>query len=169
MPTITKISDYNARYQLAKDAFSKKTLQSYIDELEPCLIYKLLGAELGALFIADLDVDGVPQAQRFIDIYNSFVVDYECSQYCSIGLKDYLKGQIYYDFARNNNTYSSLLGNKVAETDNSKTVGNLINDLSQRYNHAIRTGKDIQWYVSCYKPEDYPEYKGQSLKITHWL
>lgn len=169
MPTITKIADYKARYQIAKDTYSKKTLQCYIDEKEPCLIYELLGVELGKLFIADLDPQGVPQTQRFIDIYNSFALDDNCGIHCSIGMKDYLLGLIYFDYARNDNTYNSQIGNKEAVSENSNVASNFVHDLSQRYNHAIRTGKEIQWYVCVHKPEDYPEYKGKRLQISHWL
>ena len=169
MPTITKISDYKARYQIAKDAYNKKNLQCYIDESEPCLIYELLGAELGKLFIADLDADGIPQTQRFIDIYNSFAIDDSCELHCSIGLKDYLVGLIYYDYVRNDNTYNSQIGNKQAVSENSEIASNFFHDLDQRHNHAIDTGREIQWYVKCYKSEDYPEYRGQRLQISHWL
>lgn len=169
MPTITKIADYIGRYQVAKDSYSKQVLQQYIDENESKLIYQLLGTELGALFIADLDVNGVPQTQRFIDIYNSFALEDDCKQYISDGLKDYLLGLIYFDYVRNTNTYNSQLGNKSSLTENSEYAGNLIHDLSQRYNKGIATGKNIQWYCDCHLPEDYPEFKGVELEYTHWL
>lgn len=170
MPTITKIADYNSRYQVAKDSYSKKTLQVYIDELETTLIRDLLGVELGNLFIADLDLDGVPQTQRFIDIYNAFAVQEDCGTiWSSYGMKDYLIGQIYYDYARNTNTYNSQIGNKSAIGENSEIAGNMIHDLSQRFNKAIVNGKSIQWYCGCHLPEDYPEYKGVELDYTHWL
>jgi len=169
MPTITKIADYKARYQIAKDAYSKKTLQTYIDTLEAKLIYELLGAELGGLFLADLDADGLPQTQRFIDIYNSFAIDDDCQLRCSGGIKEYLLGLIYFDYCRNDNTYNSQIGNKGAVSENSEIAGNLWNDLSQRYNISIETGKEIQWYCECYKSEDYTEFKGIKLEITHWI
>ena len=169
MPTITKIADYSGRYQIAKDSYSKKTLGYYIDTLETSLINQLLGAELGALFIADLDVNGVPVTQRFIDIYNSFAIDDGCRLRSSSGMKSYLLGQIYFDYCRNDNTYNSQIGNKAGVSENSEIASNLWHDLGQRYNIAIENGKSIQWYVSCYKSEDYPEYKGTKLQITHWL
>lgn len=169
MPTITKIADYTGRFQIAKDAYSKKTLQYYIDSLEYNLIYELLGAELGTLFIADLDVNGVPQTQRFIDIYNAFAIDNDCKLIASSGVKSFLIGQIYFDYCRNDNTYNSQIGNKGSVSENSNIAGNLWNDLSQRYNIAIENGKSIQWYVGSYKAEDYPEYKGIELQTTHWL
>lgn len=171
MAVIVQIEDFTGRYQVAKDALSKKNLQYYIDELENCLLYDLLGAELGTLFIADLDVNGVPQTQRFIDIYNSFAIDDD--KYCdtiriSKGIKEYLIACIYFDYARNSNTYNSQLGNKSSSTENSEYAGNLIHDLSQRYNKGIATAKEIQWYCECYKPEDYPEFNGGELDYTSW-
>jgi len=169
MPTITKIADYTARYQIAKDSYSKKTLQYYIDKSEAKLIYELLGAELGGLFLADLDVDGIPQTARFTDIYNSFAIDDDCALHCSDGIKEYILGQIYFDYCRNDSTYNSQIGNKGAVSENSEIASNLWHDLSQRYNIAIENGKQIQWYVSCYKSEDYTEYKGVKLEGTFWL
>lgn len=170
MPTITKIEDFKARYQVAKDAYSKQTLQTYINELETTYIHELLGVELGDLFLADLDINGEPQTGRFITIFEPLAIQDDCGKiHSSYGIKDYLLGRIYFDYVRNTNTYNSQIGNKSAIGENSEIAGNLIHDLCQRYNKGIDNAKAIQWYCCEHDSETYPEYKGVKLDYVHWL
>ena len=87
MASIVSLSDFIGSLQLQQDNFTEDRFNSIRDEWEPQFIYKLLGAELGGLFLADLDANGVPITARFTDIYEAFQLDYNCEVIKSIGIK----------------------------------------------------------------------------------
>ena len=68
-------TDFKGEYNVSKNCYDQ--LDTYIEKYEKKYLTKLLGAELYALFIADLTVTDpqVPQTQRFLDIFNDFSID----------------------------------------------------------------------------------------------
>ena len=63
-------TDFKGEYNVSKNCYD--LIDFYIEKYEKKYLTKLLGAELYALFIADLTVTDpqVPQTQRFIDIFD---------------------------------------------------------------------------------------------------
>lgn len=177
MPYIVAISDFLGDQFLPEDDFTEDFFDPMLDDWHDSFIYKLLGAELGKLFLADLDPNGVPQAARFLDIYNKFAEDtstvggfwgsfYEDCPFRnglveSKGMKYFMKGIIWWYFARNNNVVATLAGNKTSLSENTEV--NFDNgNLARNYNNAINTGKAIQWYIWD-NSDVYPEFNGKHL------
>ena len=162
MSAIVNISDYLGTVQLQQDDTTEDKFDAIRDEFSDQYVYKLLGAELGKLFLANLDVNGVPVTARFLAIFNAFANDDGCEGVqISAGLKYYIKQVIWFHYARVNNVLITTAGNttKLGENSEPAITGNV---LAHNFNKGIKTGKAIQWYI-CQNSDDYPEYKGQYL------
>ena len=74
MPIISK-SDFRGEYSISKTSYDQ--LDWYIEKYEKKYLQKIFGAELYRLFKADLTVTDpqVPQAPRFLDIFEPFAID----------------------------------------------------------------------------------------------
>jgi len=172
LPILNIETDFTGTAQLQFDTQTEAKFDVIRDERESTYIYQLLGAELGALFIADLDANGVPVTVRFLDIYNAFAEDIGTTTFYnwpgidtiaeSKGIKYFLKNIIWFYFARNNQMLVSAGGNKSASSQNS-TPNNDSFALARMYNKSIDTGHAIQWYI-CDNSATYPEYNGQFLE-----
>jgi len=169
---ITNITDFVGTTQLQEDDNTEDKFNVIRDERENTYIFKLLGAELGNLFIADLDANGVPQTARFTDIFEAFAEDVSsgfCFEWMTInglveskGIKQYLIDTVWFYFARNNPVLITTGGNKISESENSSNSADGAT-LGRIYNKAVDTGLAIQWFIED-KPTIYPEYNGQKLK-----
>lgn len=164
MHSLVQISDFNGEFQLQFDNATTAKFNLVRDEHEKDYIYLLLGVALGDLFIADLESDGVPTDSRFLAIYNSFSYDQDELIVRSKGMKLYIKGVVWYYFARNNPYIIATGGNKVNKDQNSDQLyDGLV--LAKIYNESIRTGKSIQSYIEK-NIDTYPEYNGQTLNFV---
>ncbi len=188
MANVVKPSDFVGIYKISNNQFTADKLTTVINDIEKTYIFELLGAELGTLFINDLDPNGVPQTPRFQNIYNSFAQDiaytntldwgcfYGCScvyehfdwmsaqrYYESKGMKFYLLTMIYFDFVR------EYLGNAgVGNKSRTNTTNSTNTDLNggfmaTKFNEGIENGKAIQWYIRENK-DDYEEFNGSYLR-----
>ena len=147
--------DFNGYYDVSKDSFTEEDLENYITKLEPVILSKLLGVELYNLFVADLDTNNVPQTQIYLDIYNAFNVDYNSTIISSYGMLEMMKGFIYYDYMRDSQFSSVITGKVDSDFANSRKVSSIEYGLQERYNIAVQTAWNIQWYI-CEHLTDYP-------------
>lgn len=165
---IVTIDDYIGEFQLQFDNQTTARFNAIRDNHTNDYIYLLLGAELGGLYLADLDADGVPSEARFLALYNAFQEDLSNGYYSGMvqskGMKFFIKGIIWWYFARANNVRISLAGNKSSTSQNSSPNADGL-FLARIYNEAIETGKAIQWYISQ-NSSTYPEYNGQRLEYN---
>ncbi len=139
-----------------------------------------MGVKLGKLFIADL-VNGVPQTQRFIDIFNAFAFQpdtysFNLTCWCayrifeSKGIKDILLHLIFYQY-----TYKTTIGaTQSGATINKSEVSNTLNPYSgsrfaeQKYNEALSDIEAIQWYIKCSDfANQYPEAQPVRFKAQY--
>ena len=183
---IIATTDFKGRYAIGQDQFTREQLENFIDENEKKYLRQLLGVELTKLFLADLS-NGVPQSQRFIDIFNPFAEDIESGKvffntfsvsfeffFCcdnnrkyieSEGLKQYLVAMIYFEYVRTfvaNPAIQSMVSRDESNSDTADYNGLWNHNL---YNNGIETGKAIQWKCSD-KSTDYPEFKGSWLNFN---
>jgi len=164
MANIIQISDFDGgRFSIAVNSFQENELQAYIDQYQKEALIDLLGLELYELLILDLDANGVPQSQIYLDIFNDFYKEiygeYERSQ----GIKFYLKGIIYFHYVRDLYNRQTTVGVKKVKGENSDSVN--VFDIYTRYNNSIETGKVIQAYIYN-NDTDYPTFKGQELDFV---
>ena len=161
-------------------------LQNYIDRYEKRYLQNLLGCELAELFISDL-IEGIPQTERFINLYNEICEDldkgvfnyccyYKCSYnlYCkenyncclpkkieSRGIKSMLQGFIYWEYNRKANGFSKTpSGTKKNNSENSQNVTFPSWGLFDYYNESQQDYTNIQYYI-FENEEVYPEYNGE--------
>ena len=162
MSNIIQISDFDeGRFEISYNSFQEADLQSFIDLNEVEYLANLLGAELYDLFIADLSA-GVPQTQRFIDIYEAFLLQDECDLCQSRGMKEMLKSFIYFHYVRDTYTRQTTNGVKQTTGENSVSLETVAHDFTSKYNKGVDTYRCIQKKI-CENLDDYPEYKGIKL------
>jgi len=164
MPSLVQITDFSGEYQLQFDNATTTKFNLIRDEHEKDYIYKLLGVELGDLFIANLASGGVPTDARFLAIYNPFAYDQDSCYVKSNGMKSYMKGIVWFYYARNNPYTIATGGNKVNKDQNSDQLSDGL-VLARMYNMAITTGKAIQSYI-LKNSTNYPEFNGQCMDFV---
>jgi len=154
MSDIIQISDFkDNEYSLPTKKYGD--YQSYLDKYEKKFLVDLLGAELYGLFIADL-VSGVPQTQRFIDIYDPFDIDDDSCVRRSEGMKLATMQYVYFYAVRDSPVKKTNTG--VVFNDNENSTGPSYSgfNIVEAYNESVKNAKEIQWYI-CDNDEDYPE------------
>lgn len=171
---IVQLNDFVAEFQLPRTTATDVVLQGYIDRWELETIMKLLGVELGNLFIADL-VNGVPQTARFVTIYNPFQIQQQqgvisidgyCNCYQPIwisqGIKFILLSVIYFKYIAKTQVKASQGGATKNETSVSMSLNprDALRFGEQKYNQALDSIYSVQYYCRCYKKPTYPEFQG---------
>jgi hypothetical protein len=134
-------------------------LDSAIDTYELTILYDLFGIELYELFDADL-VNGVPQSQIYLEVFNPFVKLINDVQYQSIGIKQMLVKWVYFFYVRTQSQNNAIGGNTQSENSISSMSKMAYIFAVDDYNTMIRTYKAIQTYIESKKETDYPTYKG---------
>ena len=158
-------TDFKGEYNVSKNCYDQ--IDFYIEKYERKYLLKLLGAELYALFIADLTVTDpqVPQTQRFLDIFNEFSIDE--NNYCLIeseGMRKMLIQLIYFHYVRENQVVNSATGTVSSSVElglNASFKGNIV----QAFNEGVDNSHAIQWFI-CDNPTIYPEENIQILRYT---
>lgn len=172
MATILTIADFeNGRYKIPVNQSQETDLNEKIKFVEDNYLVYLLGVELYDLFIADLalPVAGEPTDPRFIKIFNSF--NYQADD-CDLivlseGVKEMLKGFVYYLYTRGITSRITTVGIKQTDSENSSNKTAIVHDITSRYNDSIKTYQAIQYYICNNTEFDYPEFKGAHKKFNH--
>ena len=162
MAYIVSISDFVGEFQLQQDNNTESKFDLIRDEHSRTYVRRLLGAELGNLFLTDLDANG-PTAltARFQSIYDAFEEDFNYEIIESKGLKFFIKSVVWFYYARQNNVIVSLGGNKAATSQNSEPTNNGI-WMAHMFNKGVETANAIQWYI-LQNASTYPEFNGQRI------
>jgi hypothetical protein len=165
MGNLIVTSDFNN--VIASDVYTTDELDVAIETYETKLIYELLGVELAELFIDDLDIDGVPQTQRFIDIYEAWTKELNNELVSSIGIKQMLVKVVGFNFVRFQPQTNTIQGNTQAQGTINQPSAMSYTSLIVSYNEAIATYKAIQSFILV-NIADYPEYKGVYKSFASW-
>jgi hypothetical protein len=148
-------SDFQiGRLIIATNKHTQQDLQYYIDKYEKEYLIDLLGIDLYYLFIADL-VNGVPQTQIYIDIYN-------------LDLVEMVKHFIYWSYIREYKIESSGTGQVENQNEVTNLVGLDSTKIYKVYNEAVRCYKVIQSYILT-NSANYPTFKGIFKDYTSWI
>ena len=167
MATITQTSDFIGEYRVNSSCFD--ALQLYIDKYEPYYLVRLLGADLKALFYADLTptTPQAPQTSPYTDIFNPFEIDTNDCLYISEGIKQMLVQLIYFHYTREQGHKNTQSGTVNVNAENSVKALSF-NDI-KAYNEGISNYQIIQWYI-CDNPIDSTilddDYNGVNLYFT---
>ena len=167
MPNIVELIDFTGEYQIAYGTFTEDKFNVIRDPSEKSAVYQLLGATLGALFLADLDANGVPVSARFTALYNAFAYDDGCKIVESKGMKDYVKGIVWIDYVKQNPINVGTAGNTLAKSENADNANDIIWQI-RVYNNSISQGRAIQMYIVD-NSSNYTEFNGQQLKYMSYV
>jgi len=166
---ITPVNFENALICIATNKDTENGLQQYIDNYEEVYLTKMLGCDLYKLFIADL-VNGVPQTQIYIDIYEKFCYDEDgCgTQIKSEGMVKMLEKFIFFEYTRNQKVKNTNTGNIVNMNEVSREANYTETSIFQNYNEAIESNDAIQWFI-CDNEASYQTFNGQKTEKTSWI
>lgn len=161
MPILLATTDFAAgEYQIAQTAEDTALLQTYIDKHETSLIRRILGKELGDLFIANI-ADG---SGRYYDIKQPFFEQEDGDGYVyeSKGMKDALMGLIYCLFVSENQVRHTQSGVTLQSSEVSSTLSpeNAALKGDYAWNDGVTSIQAIQWYCGVEHSDVYTEYAG---------
>ena len=165
--SIVQVTDFaNGKYVIPTNPMQDTDLQTYIDDTQRIYLLQLLGVELYDLFIADL-VNNVPQSSRFLKIFNPFNNQTNSVLIISDGMKEMVKGFVYYVYLRDLVNRATTTGLTKSLPLNADNVSGVWYDLNRRYNESVETYKVIQNYIEVLYPNTFPEYDGVILNYNH--
>jgi hypothetical protein len=168
--SILSLSDFNAgKYELHRGMYDNAKFQNYIDIFEKRYLIQLLGVELYNEFDADLIAGGgTPTEQRFIDIFNELNFDYAHCIYQSEGIKEMLKGFIYYEIVADEINQMTPVGNVLPQGENSERATTLYTTFYSRYNMAVKTYEAIQKHIWLNR-DQYDKFNGKPKGFAYWI
>ncbi len=156
---IVKATDFIGEYKVPKTLYSE--IDQFIEDYEKSFLQRMLGVELYNLFVADL-VDGVPQNQIYLNIFEPLAYDLNNIVYQSEGIKRMLVELIYYYYTVSVQTYNTDTGTMSTESEVS-TKASYKNNIIVAYNKAVANAHVIQQYIFDNK-EDYPTQNLQKIE-----
>lgn len=169
--SILKTSDFeNGRYKIPLNPTQQtKDLPEYITDVENEYLVLLFGVELYDLFIIDLGlpVVGDPTDPRFAKVFDPFNEQTDTNLIISKGIKEMLKGFVYYLYVRDIITRVTTIGAEMPESVNAETISGIKHDITSRFNEAVDEFKTLQFYMTCVNPDDYPEFAGSNQDFNH--
>lgn len=175
---IVTSSDFVGKYALSNSMYDTPDYDFYINTYENEYLVSLLGADLAALFIADVIAGGgTPTEQRFIDIFVPFSIEYNWLFYTrggskrnwtSEGMQVTLTGLIYFEIVRDQSNKMTPIGNVSSKGENSDAVRSFNSRMWDRYNRGLQNYRAIQSYIMKYRT-DYPEFNGEIKKLAYWI
>lgn len=183
-------SDFTGYHAIAQNPDTQTRLTEYITLYMRQYLVELLGYELYQLFIADLDVDNVPQTERFTVIFEALSIegaqevwipygvrksrcfddnrDEAVEPTFSEGIIAMLKGFIFFEFVNEYGLSVSQTGVVINKDENSEPAnGKGVALIESRYNRSIKSFKVIRRYILDHL-SDYPEYKGIEKDSSYW-
>jgi len=167
MSTILSISDFTGEYYIANNPRANNTIESIIASKENEYLINLLGIDEAINFTNDL-VNGTPISTNYLNIFNPFEevvteclygyrkLDQSDKINRSKGLKETLKGLIYYDIISRDNYKHTLTGVVTNNNDNSSilTASETVrfaeskrNNIIESYNLISKKIKDLEIYL----------------------
>jgi hypothetical protein len=155
---IVSIQDFTGKYQVSTGMYDQARLQDYINRYEPRYLKQLFGVSLYNDFQSDL-LNNVPQSPNFLILFNPLSEDmgynfyyfngiYEgVNQIDSEGIKEMLKGFIYFEYVKDLSNQITPIGLVKPDNENSTVANTLFSMMYTRYNEAIRSYNSIRDFI----------------------
>lgn len=156
---ILSIQDFTGKYQVSTGMYDQAKLQDYINRYEPRYLKELFGISMYNDFISDLDLNNIPQSPNFLVLFNALSEDigynfyyfngtYEgINQIDSEGIKEMLKGFIYFEYVKDLSNQITPIGLVKPDNENSTVANTLFSMMYTRYNEAIRSYNSIRDFI----------------------
>jgi hypothetical protein len=138
--------------------YDQAKLQDYINRYEPRYLKELFGITFYNEFKSDL-LNNVPQSPNFLVLFNPLSEDigynfyyfngiYEgVNQLDSEGIKEMLKGFIYFEYVKDLSNQITPIGLVKPDNENSTVANTLFSMMYTRYNEAIRSYNSIRDFI----------------------
>ena len=155
---IVSIQDFTGKYQVSTGMYDQAKLQDYINRYEPRYLKELFGITFYNEFQSDL-LNNVPQSPNFLVLFNPLSEDmgynfyyfngiYEgVNQLDSEGIKEMLKGFIYFEYVKDLSNQITPIGLVKPDNENSTVANTLFSMMYTRYNEAIRSYNSIRDFI----------------------
>ena len=168
MADVLTISDFDlGKNSIATNTYQDNQLQWYIDKYEKHYLLLLLGVEEYDRFINDL-VAGVPVSPEWVVIFDPLTETIGRQLVTSRGMKEMLKGLIYFHYVRDNMVKQTTTGNVRTSSENGENISSTSALIQSRFNDSISDFKNIQLYIHN-NDSNYPDWYyselGYSLHI----
>jgi hypothetical protein len=150
--------------KISQTDYTLDDLNEFINKYEEEALIDLLGQDLYDLFVADLDVNGVPQTAIYTTIYNPM----RNKLYVSEGMVQMVKGFVWWEYVRRQKVQNSGSGPVAAKSDTGREVGYSEYNIYEPYNMAVGTHENIQRYIND-NISVYPTFDGECKEINYWL
>jgi hypothetical protein len=172
MSILLTTSDFSGFYVVNLNTANTPILQTYIDRYEKEGILRLLGVELGLLFIADLA--NVSQDVRFTVLQDPFQLTLNQTDKISRGMVDFLCAYVLYHYVKDRQIRITdngvALSVNEAQTIVSPKEANRYGE--KKFNELLDTVEAIRWYCIEYAPATYPstpsrlypEFNGEEIQ-----
>lgn len=169
--------DLTGIWDMPVNDLSDSDIQNYLDQYEAEYLRKLLGATLYDELLTDLGgtltTSAAPTELRFTKIWNAFNIDEGTRSGCihtSEGIKNMLKGFIYFEWVRDNNVKLTIAGQSKSTYSNSEIARVSEGMAISNYNRALNSYNEIQWYIDKNQDTyDYDDYNGVTIEYIGWL
>lgn len=153
---IVAISDFIGEFDLGLNCYDDEVLPTLFEQWEKEALDIVMGCELRINLINDL-LNGVPQSQRWIDIFNETFVDSYGDKYCFEGFKNMLVHFIYWKYFLYRNVKPTISGLNKTNSENSMQSPHYRVHISLMYNEFAKQGDLLQKYFGD-NLEIFPEY-----------
>jgi hypothetical protein len=169
MSNIVSLTDFTTgEFKIAQNRFTEDDITSFILKYERRYLVELFGAELYALFFDDLTgTPAEPQDARFVTVFeegqwDDIIAD---GPLISDGIKEMLKGIVFFHYIRDNNMYHTITGlvSNNNENANAEIKEKGAQYILKKYAHAMETFTAIQEYMKD-NSDVYPEFKGKEIE-----
>lgn len=182
---LTQPEDYIGIIAISTNKYTRKDLESYIATYEQDILESLLGCDMAAELIADLDGDNLPVSPKFQEIFDAFCIDdstdiwfvnqhaylynynplycgYGCKvQWKSKGILELLRYQIFFYYTRDQQVNNTITGNVKGENNVSELVAPSMTSMKRNYNNSLNWYVAIQWRICKNENDyDYDSYNG---------
>lgn len=170
---VTTSDFYKGDILIAQSSDSEQNLTECIDVIELEVLQELFGSELYDLFIDDLDA-GVPQAPRFVAVFDAFYDDTDNSiewcgtSYRSEGIKKMLMRFIWVKFLNDQPTKNTSTGTIKSDRNNAKDARRAEYGMTTKYNIGVTSYQAIARKMIL-DSDTYPEYNGIAKGKTTML
>ena len=156
------LSDYDTL--LARSVTIDPVLQEYIDRYENVYIRRILGVELGNIFISE-ELAPSPRIQTLIDEIAEQDENFN-EIHESQGMKAILINCILYHYVSETQATNSPSGGIVSLAETASVLGfeNATRYGEVRFNEALEWIYTIQWFCGVFDTATYPEYDGTYIR-----
>lgn len=162
MANILTITDFdNGKSKINYNTYQQTDLEDYIDRYEREYLIELLGVTEYNSFISDLS-GGVPVSANYLTIFNPLAVEIRDQNVVTNGIKEMLKGLVYFHWVRDNMVGQTTGGSKRTESDNSVNISATSALIQSRFNDSVDDFRGIQEYIED-NEDDYADYNGKQI------